>query len=31
LIIGLTFSAIFLGRRLYKTVNRLQAIQPLPS
>jgi len=30
LIIGLTFSAILQGRRLYKTVNRLQAIQPLP-
>ena len=30
LIIGLTFSAIFLGRRLYKTVNRYQSIQPLP-
>jgi MATE family multidrug resistance protein len=30
LIIGLTFSAIFQGIRLYKTVNRLQNNQPLP-
>ncbi len=30
LIIGLTFSAILQGRRLYKMVNRLQPIQPLP-
>jgi MATE family multidrug resistance protein len=30
LIIGLTFSAIFQGFRLYKTVNRLQSNQPLP-
>lgn len=30
LIIGLTFSAILQGLRLYKTVNRLQSIQPLP-
>jgi MATE family multidrug resistance protein len=30
LIIGLTFSAILQGRRLYKTISRLQSIQPLP-
>jgi MATE family multidrug resistance protein len=30
LIIGLTFSAIFQGIRLYKTVNRFQHVQPLP-
>jgi MATE family multidrug resistance protein len=30
LIIGLTFSAIFQGIRLYKTVNRLQNNQPVP-
>ena len=31
LIIGLTFSAIFQGIRLYKTVNRFQNIKPLHS
>ncbi len=30
LIIGLTFSAILQGYRLYKTVNRFQSTQPLP-
>jgi len=30
LIIGLTFSAILQGIRLYKMVNRLQSIKPLP-
>ena len=30
LIVGLTFSAIFLGIRLYKMVDRFQGTQPLP-